>query len=194
MCMSCSHPKPAEAHMPAFSSAAHHAAPAAHPAMKKAMKAKAMKAKRKKKVAEKEEGLLTDETTVKKAKKKKKGIKKAKKKKKAIKKEEGHQEGEEKEEGHQNFTDEDLETWRLCGSAFFEIADLGDCGDAWRRDVENFVVKVVQELSSLMSHDEVTSLMSHEYSQAHHRRALRRALAEEFLRLRPIMTEIVDIV
>ena len=185
MCMSCSHPKPAEAHMPAFSSAAHHAAPAAHPAMKKAMKAKAMKAKRKKKVAEKEEGLLTDETTVKKAKKKKKGIKKAKKKKKAIKKEEGHQEGEEKEEGHQNFTDEDLETWRLCGSAFLEIADLGDCGDAWRRDVENFVVKVVQELSSLNSHD---------CSQAHHRRALRRALAEEFLRLRPIMSEIVDIV
>ena len=128
---------------------------------------------------------MTDETKVKKAKKKKKGIKKAKKKKKAIKKEEGHQEGEEKEEGHQNFTDEDLETWRLCGSAFLEIADLGDCGDAWRRDVENFVVKVVQELSSLMSH---------EYSQAHHRRALRRALAEEFLRLRPIMSEIADIV
>ena len=42
--------------------------------------------KRKKKVAEKEEGLrkMTDETTVKKAEKKKKGIKKAKKKKKAI--------------------------------------------------------------------------------------------------------------
>ena len=128
--------------------------------------------KRKKKVAEKEEGLrkMTDETKVKKAKKKKKGIKK---KRKVTILDDG-----------QNFTDEDLETFRLCGAAFLEVADHKYMG-AWRRDVENFVVKVVQELSSLNSHD---------CSQAHHRRALRRALAEEFLRLRPIMSEIVDIV
>ena len=45
---------------------------------------------------------------------------------------------------------------------------------AWRRDVENFVVKVVQELSC------EGSLNS---------QLLRRALAEEFLRLRPIINK-----
>ena len=111
--------------------------------------------KRKKKVAEKEEGLrkMTDETKVKKAKKKKKGIKKM--------------------DDGQNFTDEDLETFRLCGSAFLEIADHKYMG-AWRRDVENFVVKVVQELSC------EGSLNS---------QLIRRALAEEFLRLRPIINK-----
>ena len=111
--------------------------------------------KRKKKVAEKEEGLrkMTDETKVKKAKKKKKGIKKM--------------------DDGQNFTDEDLETFRLCGAAFLEVADHKYMG-AWRRDVENFVVKVVQELSC------EGSLNS---------QLLRRALAEEFLRLRPIINK-----
>ena len=138
--------------------------------------------KRKKKVAEKEEGLrkMTDETKVKKAKKKKKGIKK---KRKHIGK---SSEVTTLDDG-QNFTDEDLETFRLCGAAFLEVADHKYMG-AWRRDVENFVVKVVQELSC------EGSLNSHDCSQAHHRRALRRALAEEFLRLRPIMSEIADIV
>ena len=117
--------------------------------------------KRKKKVAEKEEGLrkMTDETKVKKAKKKKKGIKK---KRKVTTLDDG-----------QNFTDEDLETFRLCGYAFLEIADHKYMG-AWRRDVENFLVKVVQELSC------EGSLNS---------QLLRRALAEEFLRLRPIINK-----
>ena len=107
---------------------------------------------------------VTDETKVKKAKKKKKG-----KKKKRMTEEEG----EEKEEGQddgQNFTDHDLETFRLCGSAFLEIADHKYM-EAWRSEVENFVVKVVQEISQ------------EGYSQLR-----RRALAEEFVRLRPIIS------
>ena len=107
---------------------------------------------------------VTDETKVKKAKKKKKG-----KKKKRMTEEEG----EEKEEGQddgQNFTDHDLETFRLCGFAFLEIADHKYM-EAWRSEVENFVVKVVQEISQ------------EGYSQLR-----RRALAEEFVRLRPIIS------